>query len=125
MISSIVSMQCPFSNRCWAKLDLILPCLKPLNCSWKRTVNYHPVCPICFFIACGTRYLIDPAIVLFAFCAVMSCCKKFTYGIVCREPNFHIGNLECFRKGSSLFLNVSEFCPLYFLTVFFMFIFTM
>ena len=76
-----------------------------------------------FFYCMWARYLIDPAIVLFAFCAVMSCCKKFTYGIVCWEPNFHIGDLESFRKGSSLFPNVSEFCPLHFLTVFFVFFF--
>jgi len=74
-----------------------------------------------YFIACGTRYLIDPATLLFAFCAVLSCFKKFTYCIVCTD----IGNLETFRNGSCIFPSVSEFCSLYFLTVFFVFLFTM
>ena len=59
-------------------------------------------------------YLIDPAAV-FAFSAVVFRYQKFTYGIVRRERVFNIGILECIRNGSTLFTNVCEFYPLYFI----------
>jgi len=33
----------------YTELDLPLPCLKSLKCSWKRTLKNHPVCPITCF----------------------------------------------------------------------------
>jgi len=78
-----------------------------------------------FFIAGGTRYLIDRTIVVLAFCTVMSCCEIFTDGVVCTECIFHISILESFPNGSSLFPDVSKFCRLYFFFVFSLFLFTM
>lgn len=78
-----------------------------------------------FFCCIWGIYLIDPAVVVFAFSAVVFRCQKFTCGIVRRERDFNIGILECIRNGSSLFINVCEFYPLYFLIVFLLFNFTM
>ena len=51
MISYIWLNECPFSIRCWAKLDLLFPCLKSLKCSCVRHLSvswaspFQSICP--------------------------------------------------------------------------------
>ena len=53
MIFSILSIECCFSRRYWANLDLWLLCLKSLSCSWYRILNGFAVCLLYFILHVG------------------------------------------------------------------------
>jgi len=53
IMSSIGPVECPLSNKCWTKLDLLFPCLKSLKCSWNLILKDLPVCPMYFLLHVG------------------------------------------------------------------------
>ena len=57
MISSMGPMECPFSGRCWANLDMPYPYLKSRRRSRKRVLNDLPVCPVYFMLQVGQMIL--------------------------------------------------------------------
>ena len=51
-LSSMLSMACPSSSRCWANFDF-LSYLKSLMCSLNQVLNDLPVCPVYIFLQSG------------------------------------------------------------------------
>ena len=64
-------MECPFSKRCWAKLDLLFLYLKSLKCSWKRVLKGLSIWPMYFLLQVGQVSWYIPQ--LSYFCLVWYC----------------------------------------------------